>query len=340
MSEVFSLATESYSFRITDTTGREITIPATAAEDFPYFTVDQQQDAWRYYAENGYTVIRNLIPDDHCDAAVHWFEAEIKPYKGYIYRQTTANPERHVFTSHGMMLNPILNIQSLDKRRFPKFLDTGLAILTHRDVQTIVRGLLSGSAGKVVQSMYFEGNPATWAHQDTYYLDAENIGAMTAGWFAMEDIAPGAGRFFIYPKSHLIDMTKNGGDFDVAFNHGKYKQLVIDVIRRYGLECRAPALRKGDVLFWSSKTMHGSLPTTQPQYPRSSFTAHYIPEQSRLLQFQARYRGLKVESIGGVSVHRPKDLSRASRRAVLWVETTFPRTFQAAKKLAIKAFTG
>lgn len=340
MSEALSLATEPYSFRITDTTGREISIPATAAEDFPYFTVDQQGDAWRYYAENGYTVIRNLIPADYCDAAVRWFGTEIKPYKGYIYRQTTANPERHVFTDHGLMLNPILNIQSVDKRHFPKFLDTGLAILTHRDVQATVRGLLGGSAGKLVQSMYFEGNPATWAHQDTYYLDAENIGTMTAGWFAMEDIAPGAGRFFIYPKSHLIDMTKNGGDFDVAFNHGKYKQLVIDVIRRYGLECRAPALRKGDVLFWAAKTMHGSLPTTQPQYARSSFTGHYIPEQSRLLQFQARYRGLKVESINGVSVHRPKDLSQPSRRAMLWVETTFPRTFQTAKKVAIKAFTG
>jgi hypothetical protein len=46
--------------------------------------------------------------------------------------------------------------------------------------------------GKLVQSMYFEGNPATWAHQDTYYLDSEHTGAMTAAWFAVEDIKPGA----------------------------------------------------------------------------------------------------------------------------------------------------
>lgn len=162
---------------------------------------------------------------------------------------------------------------------------------------------------------------------------------MTAAWFAMEDIAPGAGRFFVYPKSHLIDMEKNGGNFDIAFNHARYKKLVIDVIRRHGLECRAPALHKGDALFWAAKTIHGSLRTTQPERSRSSITTHYIPDSSRFLQFQSRIRGLSLHSIGGMRVHKPKDLSRPTRRAVFWVETTFPKSFQLAKKVAIKTLT-
>ena len=48
-------------------------------------------------------------------------------------------------------------------------------------------------------------------------------------------------------------MEKNGGNFDIAFNHEQYKQLVLDVIDKFDLKCRAPALRKGDVLFWSGK---------------------------------------------------------------------------------------
>lgn len=44
----------------------------------------------------------------------------------------------------------------------------------------------------------------TWPYQDTYYLDAEEIGRMTAAWIAFEDIAPGARRFFVFPESHLI----------------------------------------------------------------------------------------------------------------------------------------
>jgi phytanoyl-CoA hydroxylase len=326
------------SFPIMDAAGRPITIPASSEEDYPYFSPRDSEEFRRYYAENGYVVIRDVIPRELCHAAMECFEQEVKPYKGFIYRQTTANPERHVITSHGFMLNPILNVQSLDARRFRRFRQLGLEVITHSNIQAIVRALL-GEPGKLVQSMYFQGNPSTWAHQDTYYLDAEEIGRMTAAWFAMEDIAPGAGRFFVYPRSHLIDMAKNGGDFDIAFNHARYKKLAVEIIRKHGLECRAPALRRGDVLLWSSKTMHGSLETAQPQFSRSSFTAHYIPDSSRFLQFQSRIRGLALSPVAGMRVHMPKDLNRPSRRAMFWLETTFPKSFQAAKKLAIKLVT-
>jgi phytanoyl-CoA hydroxylase len=236
------------------------------------------------------------------------------------------------------MLNPILNVQSLDVRQFSNFRKSGLAIMTHANIQRMLRALF-GEPGKLVQSMYFEGNSQTWAHQDTYYLDAEEIGGMVGAWFAVEDIAPGAGRFFVYPKSDSIDMAKNGGDMDIAFNHDRYKQRVVELVDELGLECRAPALRQGDVLFWSSRTMHGSLETLQPERSRSSFTAHYIPDSSRFRQFQSRFRSLNLQTISGMRVHRPKDLSRPSRRAVFWMETTFPRTFNVAKRLAIKAFT-
>jgi phytanoyl-CoA hydroxylase len=135
-----------------------------------------------------------------------------------------------------------------------------------RAVSTIL-----GEPGKLVQSMYFDGNPVTWPHQDAYYLDAEEIGRMTA--------ARGhcAGRFFVYPKSHLIDMAKNGEDFDIAFHHDRYKELVKRVIREQGLVCRAPALSKGDILFWAAKTIHGSLRMAKPTRSRRFFTAHFIP---------------------------------------------------------------
>src|SRR3546814_4143074 len=109
--------------------------------------------------------------------------------------------------------------------------------MTHPRVQDAVR-TIRGEAGKIVQSMYFEGNPATWAHQDSYYLDAEVLGRMVGAWIAVEDIAPGAGRFFIYPGSHRLDVARNGGKVDIAFNHGRYKQLVTDCIRTRGMQCR------------------------------------------------------------------------------------------------------
>ena len=328
----------SNTYDIADFSGRTIAIPVAKEDDHPYFTLDQPSDFRRYYDENGYVVVRGLLPPEACDRATSSFEFEVKPFEGFMYRQASGNPERHMFTNEGFMLNSILNVQSLDRRHFPGFREAGLALVTHATMQRAVSAIL-GEPSKVVQIMYFEGNPVTWPHQDTYYLDAEELGRMAAAWIAVEDIAPGAGRFFVYPRSHLIDMAKNGGAFDIAFHHQRYKELVKHVIAEQGLVCRAPALRKGDVLFWAAKTIHGSLQTTQPSRSRRSFTAHFIPDQSRLLQYQTRVRPLKTELVNGVRVHHPKDLSRAVNRAVLRVETRFPRAFQIAKKAAIKLVT-
>jgi len=325
-------------FSIRDPMGTPIRIPAAHDEDHAYFSLREAAAIRQYFDENGYVVIRGLVPRELCDQARMHFDREVKPFPGHIYRQTTANPERHAFSDAGLMLNPILNVQSLDPRSFARFKETGLAILTHSGTQQVVRTILE-EPGQIVQSMYFEGNSVTWPHQDTYYIDAEEIGRMIGAWFAVVDIAPGAGRFFIYPKSHRIDLAKNGGNFDIAFNHARYKKLVVDIIRDHGLQLRAPALRKGDVLFWSAKTIHGSLETTQPHLTRSSFTGHYIPRSLRLLQYQTRVRRLNSMTVNGMEVHRPKDLARRSRRSIFWVETHYPRTFQTVKKLAIKAVT-
>jgi phytanoyl-CoA hydroxylase len=323
----------------TDPLGRNIEIPESRAYDHAYFTLESSpEDIRAYYEDNGYVVIRGLIPQSLCDSVSPVFEDEVKPYDGYIYRQTTANPEKHAWSGHGFMLNPILNVQSLDPRALGKFRTLGTSIITHANVQKAVH-ILFGEPGKLVQSMYFEGNPATWPHQDTYYLDAEDIGRMTAAWIAVEDIAAGAGRFFIYPKSHKIDLFKNSGAFDVAFNHDKYKSLVVETIREYQLVCSAPALSKGDALFWAAKTIHGSLKTLQTDRSRKSFTAHFIPASSRFLQFQSRIKGLRLKPVNGMQVHHPKDLSETMNRLVLFVETRFPRAFRRMKKMAIKFIT-
>lgn len=338
MSQPHAVGTDRASFRIADPTGREICIPADRVEDVAYFTADRLHDIPQYYDANGYVVVRAVIPADLCDAARQAFATEVKPYNGFIYRQTTSYPERHQWTEAGFMINPILNVQSLDPNSLGRFQEAGLKVLTHKNIQAVATAIL-GEAPKLVQSMYFDGNPATWPHQDTYYLDAEEIGRMTAAWIAVEDIAPGAGRFFVYPESDKIDLHKTGKNFNYAFQHARYKEMVKRIIVDHGLQCRAPALGKGDVLFWAAKTIHGSLRTTQPEFSRSSFTAHYIPDSSRFLQFQAKIKGMNLATVNGMRVNRAKDLSNPGNRRILWVETHFPRTFRFAKRVAIRLLT-
>ncbi len=303
----------------------------------PYVALTSPSQIRSYYDAEGYVVIRGAIPGSLCDDARSAFASEVKPYRGYIYRQATAVPEKHNLTEHGHVLNSLLNIQDLNRARLPHFREAGMRIITHDELQRAVR-ILTGESGKLVQSMYFDGNPATWAHQDTYYLDSTDRGRMTAAWIAVEDIHPGAGRFFVYPRSHTIDMAKNGGDFDVAFHHDRYKRLVIDTIRSHQLTCRAPAMRKGDVLFWGARTIHGSL-ETRSHHSRASFTAHFIPQSTTLLQFQTRARQLRIQMVNGMPVHQPKDQNKLLNRGILALETSFPGTFQFAKRLAVKALT-
>jgi phytanoyl-CoA hydroxylase len=307
------------------------------AED-PYLQLSTPEAQREYYKENGYVVIRNLLPAALCDQAKEAFEREVKPFNGYLYRQASANPEKHQWTSHGYMLNSILNIQDISEANFPAFRQAGLAIITHANMHNVLQALL-GEEGKVVQSMFFEGNPKTWAHQDTYYLDSSKLGEMIGAWIAVEDIQPGAGRFFIYPGSHKIDVEKNGGDFDIAFHHERYKALVLEIIAKFNLRCQAPVLKKGDVLFWSSKTIHGSLETTEPEFSRASFTAHVIPKSTSFLQYQTRVKPLNLRAVNGIDVNFPKDQNEFKNKAVMAVETTFPRAFRLAKKIAIKLVT-
>ena len=325
--------------KITSPSGTQIAIPAGVddATD-PYLRLTRPEDVRAYYDQHGYVVVRNVIPAALCDQAREAFAREVKPFPGYIYRQASAIPETNKFTDHGFVVNSLLNIQDLDRQPFADFRETGLQVITNKSLHDWFR-VLQGEAGTIVQSMYFEGNPITWAHQDTYYLDSVDIGRMAAAWIAVEDIHPGAGRFYVYPGSHLIDMHKNGGDFDIAFNHDRYKHLVLDVVARHGLECRAPALRKGDVLFWSSKTIHGSLETTQGDCSRASFTTHVIPRSKGFLQFQSRQKPLRLRQINDIAVHCPKDQNLGINRAVLFVETRFPGAFNAVKKAAIKLVT-
>jgi phytanoyl-CoA hydroxylase len=326
-------------YSTTDPAGFEVSIPESYEDDNKYFTREQLGAAEQYYREHGYTVLRGSATAVDCETARRSFDDGIRPYPGFLSRQTGSNAQRNKFNDRGFLMNPILNVQDVPERLGKNFRRDTLKVICNDLVRDFLR-LHFGEDPAIVQTMYFEGNSETWPHQDTYYLDSEKIGTMVAAWYALEDIKPGAGRFFVYEKSHLIDLRKNGGDFDIAFNHSRYKNLVVDLIREQKLACKAPALRQGDVLLWNSKTIHGSLRTSQLQYSRSSLTAHFIPLSHRFLQFQSLDKRLNYRNFDGWKIHHPKPLDEFKPRVMLGLESNFPRGFALLKKVAIKSFLG
>jgi phytanoyl-CoA hydroxylase len=158
---------------------------------------------------------------------------------------------------------------------------------------------------------------------------------MCGVWLAVEDIAATAGRFFICPRSHLVRLNAHSLTNNIAESHEAYISSVVDEMKRRELEIRAPALRKGDVLFFNALTIHGSLKSQDQRHARSSITAHAIPASKNLLQFQSRVLKLKADQLNGTALFRPKDLASLQNRAVLFMESRFSAQFYWLKKKAI-----
>lgn len=325
------LADDTYATTAPD--GTPVTIPARfSPQEDPYPALGDLPRIRQYFEQEGYVVLRNAVPPEICSKAVKGFEREIKPRRGYFIRHASTRPERHVFTEYGFMKYPIMNVQDLPQSRFPRFRQHGLEILTHPNLTQVLRGLF-GEEGKLTHTMFFDGNQVTWAHQDTYYIDSAQVGSMIGVWVAAEDIQPGAGRFFVYPRSHRLPLRVLGKDFDLDPNGDAYKAYVLQLIRDHGLRCRAPALRQGDAILFSSRTIHGSLPTTQPYFSRKSFTAHYIPMSHGLRWFHTRDVDLPSRVINGVNVLHHHDRNVLKHRLGFWLRTECAPLYRLARRL-------
>ena len=319
--------------------GLKANVPESLEEDdTPRFNFNEDSDkAINYYNKYGYVIFSKCISIENCIQLKNLWDKNIKPYKGKIYRQTTAKAEINQFNENNWIMNPIVNLQSLNPKLFG---DLKLASENNVFSNTYLCNalkLILGDKPKIVQSMFFEGNSATWGHQDTYYLDSEVIGDMVACWLALEEIKADAGRFFISPESHKINLEKQSMKNNYASNHETYIKEVVSIIKSKDMLVKAPYMDTGDVLFWNSKTIHGSLNSQSKTNSRASITLHAIPKTHKLLQFQARLKNISTDDLGNSLIHRPKDQSKLINKLIFSIESNFPKIFYWIKKQAIKS---
>ena len=319
--------------------GLKASVPENRNEDdTPRFDINLNiEGALNYYKKQGYVIFSKCVSEEACNELRNLWDNEIKPHKGKIYRQTTAKAEKNLFNENNWIMNPILNLQSLNSNLFGNLKKSvEREVFSNPSICDALK-LILGEKPKIVQSMYFEGNSATWEHQDTYYLDSENIGAMTAGWLALEEIKADAGRFFICPESHKINLPKQSMKNNYASNHDFYINEIVSIIKLRNMNIKAPHMNSGDILFWNSRTVHGSLDSQSKINSRSSITLHAIPETHRLMQFQSRLRDLETDDLKNSLIHRPKDQSKFINRLIFAIESNFPSVFYWIKKQAIKS---
>jgi len=324
--------------------GAPVSVPESLADDQPYFSPSQLAAAAAYCRDEGYAVVRGLVSPESCRAVLAAFESEMRKTTTPMLRQRDMRYELNRYDEHGRLDNPLFNLQDLETRRFGGFKKAVLDILTQREVTRIAGACLgmAPEAGqvKVIQSMYFDAPAGTWAHQDSYYQDsAAGLGGAAAAWIALEDIHASAGRFYVYAKSHLDrQVLLNRGELNVATGHDTYRQAVREHARKRGFECRIPYLGQGDVLFWNSLTIHGSL-GAQPgsAASRRSLTCHFLRDEDEMLQFHSRIRRQHyvVHNETRVGVLHRQDLLRT--RMMREFAYRFPNAWARTRVTAIRA---
>jgi phytanoyl-CoA hydroxylase len=297
-----------------------------------YPTPEQAEAFKEWFDREGYIVVRKAVRPGLCASALQAFQAEVLPDRmGFFERHASGKYERHVVTSTGFMKYPIMNLQDIATKKYPHFKKRGLDLLTQATIQRAV-SILFGEPGRVVHTMYFDGNQTTWAHRDGHYIDSQQAGKMIGVWVAAEDIHPEAGRFFILPRSHRVPVP---GEQDDP-NSQDYKAKMASFVRDGPLDCVAPLLKQGDMLLWTSMTIHGSLPTADKRFSRRSFTAHYVP-LSHQFQWNVRARSSQRRiSVNGAEVILHGDDGSWFKRLRNAVRSDWPSVYGWLRALAMQ----
>lgn len=251
-----------------------------------------------HYDRNGYVISHGLIPRSLIDNLLAVYGEEILPSRYPFFRQNTNAYEPNKVTEFGYVRQSFLDIH--DYNRFARFSACAREIFCS-DALIDEASLITGASGvRLMQTMLFDLNAETPAHQDWYYLDSVPNGHLVGAWIALEDIAEDAGRFFVVPGSHTLD-------FDAARpgkTHAEWLREIGGFVQAHPDKIAAPALQAGDVLFWNSRTVHGSLPTRNPRYSRKSLTAHFLPEGYEFGNLFSVKDGIQYKRHGRVDFYR------------------------------------
>jgi phytanoyl-CoA hydroxylase len=261
-----------------------------------------------YYARYGYAVARGVVPESQIQELKALYARQLVPSKHRFFRQNSNAYEPNKISDHGYVRQSFLDIH--DYARFPEFSRAARNIFCSPALAGALRRISGFETFALMQTMLFDLNTETPAHQDWYYLDSVPGGNLIAAWIALEDIDERAGRFYVLPGSQMGDF----GAKTLGRTHSDWLAAIRGYVAARRDEISAPALRAGDVLLWNSRTVHGSLPTQNEAFSRKSLTAHYLPNGFAFGNLFAEKSNLPYKEHDGVRFYRNQpDFSQWNR---------------------------
>jgi phytanoyl-CoA hydroxylase len=304
-----------------------------------YYQSNMEMEQAKFYNENGFLVVKGMFPKMLCNNLLKAFHHEIKPSNTKMLRQASGVEETHCFSKAGYMTNSLLDLHTFSQNEFPLAIKSIYDLLGFERLSKTLGELLNEDP-LLIQTMYFESSDfGTLVHIDGAILDSSIKGDMIGWWIALEDIEESSGRFFVSPGSNKLGtdafsdavngmyrqfykclhdqyhvaQSKNSSTeyLQLALNRRK---LINQIFKATQLELVYPALCAGDILFFSSKTLHGSNKPTSEGKSRNSITAHFIPVSQKLMRFDMIEEKLEIETINNLKVHKSNYYSLPQQR--------------------------
>jgi phytanoyl-CoA hydroxylase len=287
-------------------------------------------DVRDYYETNGYVVLRNLVSCDLIDTLLKLYSEQILPSNYPFFRQNTNAYEPNKLNEFGYVEQSFLDIH--DYKKFQEFSTIAKEIFCSDSIQNALRQITGYSSFNLMQSMLFDANTETPPHQDWYYLDTVPNGHLIASWIALENIEETAGRFYIIPKSTNVELHSDIPNI----SHSKWISRIKEYVAANQDRIVAPALNKGDVLFWNSRTIHGALPTINRKFSRKSLTAHYIPSNYKFGNLFTTKDYISYKIYKGIKLYRNQPDYSLMNKIIFSVKTTvydFPILVQSLRRI-------
>ena len=226
---------------------------------------DDEISLCRDFNENGFVVIKNLIPAESAEMIISAIDS---CFPKDINVETNRNQD--LWTSVPVVKSLACN---------PKILAT--------------LKLLYGRETFPFQTLNFKYGSQQKIHSDSIHFSSIPERFMCGVWVALEATNHENGPLLYYPKSHKEPMfsyqdigipvdnpgegdgLKKGGGYT---NYNKYEAFIEELIVAKGYKENELHLNKGDVLIWSANLLHGGKKVIDVSQTRWSQVTHYYFE--------------------------------------------------------------
>lgn len=218
--------------------------------------------------EDGYTIIRNGFSTELADKIVNEFE------------EWASIPE-----------NKFVTCQRKRVTNFHIYSKNTLELVTNDKVHNIISKFLNGEH-VVYTSLFFREGTSQEYHRDTPHFYTNPIDKYCGVWYALEDINPESGPLKYFKKSHLIDdpnghiiynknkdvnnsYPKNNLNSIIEYNQIIEKMCIDNNLTEFN-HTNFEVIKKGDIIIWHPRLLHGGSDVINPTLTRYSMVTHNV----------------------------------------------------------------